>query len=71
MNKPTPTTHGPWRVIDGQVVKDTAPPAEQIEQAPAPVAAEERNADPGKALPDVATPTPSRPKRRKAPLNAK
>lgn len=85
MNKPTPTTHGDWRVIDGQLVNqsiatgDGPVPAPVIEQIPPgdpiPVATIERTAEAGEALPPIedaidAAPEPKPTPRRKARSNA-
>ncbi len=63
MSKPTPTTHGAWRVIDGQLVNEAAglPPAASVE----------RLGGPGIPVPPVDAPntpqtTPPRTKRERA-----
>lgn len=81
MNKPTPTRHGAWRVIDGQLVDEStvtgngpvdAPEIEQIPPGePAPVLElEQRTAEPGESLPPIDTAPAKSHSRRKAPSNA-
>lgn len=67
MNKPTPTAHGTWRVIDGQLVNEASTPL-----AAAPI---ERLGGPGIPVPPVDAPntpqiTPPRMKRTRAGMPA-
>lgn len=66
MTKPTPTTHGAWRVINGQLVDESAElvsntgvPAPAIEHCPDPVAVAlpERVGGPGIAVAPIDAPT--------------
>lgn len=58
MSKPTPTTHGAWRVIDGQLVNESgAAPVEQVADA-AVSSTDVRVGGPGIAVPDADKPTP-------------
>lgn len=47
MNKPTPTTHGAWRVIDGRLVNEAAPvagvPPQIADETPSATPARQRN----------------------------
>lgn len=58
MSKPTPTIHGAWRVIDGQLVNESgAAPVEQVADA-AVSSTDVRIGGPGIAVPDADKPTP-------------
>ena len=67
MSKPTPTTHGAWRVRNGRLVDEAAPPAIEIEQTPdAPLIAhtDEREGGLGQPVPPADAPNPPRPRGR-------
>lgn len=65
MNKPTPTSHGTWRVIDGELVDEStlsvsgdgavqAPVIDPVpDESPVPVHTIERTAEAGEALPSI------------------
>lgn len=59
MNKPTPTAHGAWRVIDGRLVNESEA-GTTIEQVAEPVvaSADERIGGPGIEVPDATQPNP-------------
>lgn len=62
MKKPTPTTHGAWRMIDGQLVNESeaGTPTIPVEQVAEPVMAstDMRIGGPGIAVPDADKPNP-------------
>lgn len=66
MKKPTPTTHGAWRVIDGQLVNESeaGTPVEQVAE-PVMASTDERVGGPGIAVPDADKPNPPAPPGRK------
>lgn len=59
MNKPTPTTHGAWRVIDDQLVNESGAdvPVEQVAE-PVMASTDMRIGGPGIAVPDADKPNP-------------
>lgn len=59
MSKPTPTTHGTWRVIDGQLVNESeaGTPVEQVAE-PVVASTDMRIGGPGIAVPDADKPNP-------------
>lgn len=59
MSKPTPTTHGAWRVIDGQLVNESeaGTPVEQVAE-PVWASTDVRIGGPGIAVPDADKPNP-------------
>lgn len=59
MSKPTPTTHGAWRVINGQLVNE-AESGTPIERVAEPMVAptDERIGGPGIEVPDADKPNP-------------
>lgn len=59
MSKHTPTTHGAWRVIDGQLVNESGA-GTAVEQVAEPVLAstDERIGGPGIEVPDADKPNP-------------
>ena len=70
MSKPTPTTHGSWRVIDGKLVNEAGIPVEQVVR-PVVASADERIGGPGIPVPPVDAPntpqtTPPRASRARA-----
>ncbi|CAD7380785.1 hypothetical protein ABFU56_02935 [Xanthomonas campestris pv. campestris] len=60
MNKPTPTSGGAWRVVDGQLI-DESTEAPQITQVVEPIYAHTdiRLGGPGLPVPDADAPTPT------------
>lgn len=60
MNKPTPTSGGAWRVVDGQLI-DESTEAPQITQVVEPICAHTdiRLGGPGLPVPDADAPTPT------------
>lgn len=59
MSKHTPTTHGAWRVIDGQLVNESGAdmPVEQVAE-PVVASTDVRIGGPGIAVPDADKPNP-------------
>lgn len=59
MSKHTPTTHGAWRVINGQLVNESeaGTPVEQVAE-PVWASTDERIGGPGIAVPDADKPNP-------------
>ncbi|MEA9886118.1 hypothetical protein VDG05_17580 [Xanthomonas campestris pv. raphani] len=60
MNKPTPTSGGAWRVVDGQLI-DESTEAPQIAQVVEPIYAHTdiRLGGPGLSVPDADAPNPA------------
>lgn len=66
MNKPTPTAHGAWRVINGQLVDESiaGTPVEQVSE-PVVASTDVRNDGPVIAAPDADNPnSPATPGRK-------
>lgn len=59
MSKHTPTTHGAWRMIDGQLVNESGActPVEQVAE-PVMASTDMRIGGPGIAVPDADKPNP-------------
>lgn len=55
MNKPTPTRGGAWRVVDGELIDESAPSADATEQVAIPIYAhtELRTGSPDLPVPPI------------------